>query len=117
MKTVWIALTGMLVTFATTQFVLPGTSWAVERAEAEETSRLLANLLKAGRSVVEHNQLLIDDPQKGDKGLTPEVFERQLIQEFRQQTGLDLSKLQSTPASISLPPQAKEMLPAFVLAS
>jgi hypothetical protein len=117
MKKVWIALIAGLVTFVTIQFVLPPWGWAVERAEAEETSRLLANLLKAGRSVVEHNQLLIDDPQKGDKGLTPEVFEQQLVQEFRKQTGLDLSKLKSTPASFAVPPLAKELLPAFVLAS
>ena len=117
MKKVWIALTAMLVTFATVQVVLPPSGWAVERVEAEETARLLAKLLKAGRSVIEQNQLLIDDPQKGDKGLTPEVFEQQLAREFRQQTGLDLSKLQSTPASIAVPPLAKEMLPAFVLAS
>ena len=117
MKRVWIALTAVLVTFVTVQFVLPPSGWAVERAEAEETARLLAKLLKAGRSVIEQNQLLIDDPQKGDKGFTPEVFEQQLVQEFRQQTGFDLSKLQSTPASFALPPQAKEMLPAFVLVS
>ena len=117
MKKVWIALTAVLVTFVTVQFVLPPSGWAVERAEAEETARLLAKLLKAGRSVIEHNQLLIDDQQKGNKGFTPEVFEQQLIQEFRQQTGLDLSKLQSAPASIAVPPLAKELLPAFVLVS
>jgi general secretion pathway protein A len=117
MKKVWIALPAVLVTFVTVQYVLPTSGWAVERAEAEETARLLANLLKAGRSVIEHNQLLIDDQRKGDKGFTPEVFERQLVQEFRQQTGLDLSKLKSTPASFVVPPLAKELLPAFVLAS
>ena len=117
MKKMWIALTAVLATVVTVQVILPPSGWAIERAEAEETARLLAKLLKAGRSVIEHNQLLIDDPQKGDKGLTPEVFEQQLVREFRQQTGLDLSKLQSTPASIAVPPQAKEMLPAFVLAS
>ncbi len=117
MKKVWIALTAVLVTFVTIQFVLPPSGWAVERAEAEETARLLAKLLKAGRSVIEQNQLLIDDPQKGDKGLTPEVFEQQLVQEFRKQTGLDLSKLQSTTTSIAVPPQAKDMLPAFVRVS
>jgi len=117
MKKVWIALTAALLTFVIVQFVLPPSGWAVERAEAEETARLLANLLKAGRSVIEHNQLLIDDQHKGDKGFTPEVFEQQLVQEFRKQTGLDLSKLQSTPASITVPLLAKELLPAFVLAS
>ena len=117
MKKVWIALAAVFVTFVTVQFVLPPSGWAVERAEAEETARLLANLLKAGRSVIEHNQLLIDDQHKGDKGFTPEVFEQQLVQEFRKQTGLDLSKLQSTPTSITVPPLAKELLPPFVLAS
>ena len=117
MKKMWIALTAVLATVVAVQVVLLPSGWAVERVEAEETARLLAKLLKAGRSVIEHNQVLIDDPQKGEKGLTPEVFEQQLVQEFRQQTGLDLSKLKSTPASIAVPPLAKEMLPAFMLAS
>lgn len=116
MKKVWIALTAMLLTFVTVQFVLPPSGWAVEHAEAEETARLLAKLLEAGRLVIEQNQLLIDDRHKGDKGFTPEVFEQQLVQEFRQQTGLDLSKLQRTPASFPLPPMAKELLFDLVLA-
>ncbi|OGW48264.1 MAG: hypothetical protein A2V62_04610 [Nitrospirae bacterium RBG_19FT_COMBO_58_9] len=95
--------------------VAPSTGWAVDRAEAEETARLLAKLLKAGRLVIEQNQLLIDDQHKGDKGFTPEVFEQQLIREFRGQTGIDLSKLQSAP--VTMPPLAKELLPAFVSAS
>ncbi len=96
---------------------LAGHVWAVDRAEAEETARLLAKLLSAGRLVIEHNQPLIDDAHKGDKGLTPEVFEQQLAQEFRKQTGIELSKLQTLPASATLPPLAKELLPAFVAAS
>ena len=117
MKQVWFAaMVGILVTVAIGALA-PSTGWAVDRAEAEETARLLAKLLKAGRLVIEQNQLLIDDPHKGDKGFTPESFEQQLVQEFRQQTGIDLSKLQSTPASIAVPPLAKELLPAFVLAS
>ena len=114
MKKVWIAV---LVTLVTVQVVLPPSGWAVDRAEAEETARLLAKLLDAGRSVIEQNQPLIDDRHKGDKGFTPEVFEQQLVQEFLKQTGLDLSNLERAPASITMPPLAKEMLPAFVLAS
>lgn len=117
MKNVRITLAAFLITFITVQSVLPPSGWAVDRAEAEETARLLAKLLKAGRLVIEQNQLLIDDQHKGDKGFTPEVFEQQLVREFRQQTGIDLSKLQSTPASIAVPPLAKELLPVFVLAS
>lgn len=117
MKTRWFAaMIGALATVAIGALV-PSTSWAVDRVEAEETARLLAKLLKAGRMVIDQNQLLIDDQRKGDKGFTPQVFEQQLFQEFRQQTGIDLSKLQSTPASIALPPLAKELLPAFVTAS
>ncbi|HSA61895.1 MAG TPA: DUF3365 domain-containing protein [Nitrospiraceae bacterium] len=115
MKTKWVtALVGILAVLAV-DTMAPRTSWAVDRAEAEETARLLAKLLKAGRLVIEQNQQLIDDQHKGNKGFTPEVFEQQLMLEFRQQTGLDLSKLQGAPATV--PPLAKELLPAFVAAS
>ena len=90
---------------------------AVERAEAEETARLLAKLIRAGRLVVDQNQTMIDDPHRGDKGFTPEVFEQQLIEEFRKDTSIDLRTLASAPSSILIPPLAKELLPAFVLAS
>jgi len=116
MKKVWVALTAVLVMFVTAQFVLPPSGWAVDRAEAEETAKLLAKLLEVGREVIEQNQQLIDNPHKGDKGFTPEVFEQQLVQEFLQQTRIDLSKLQSTPASIVVPPMAKELLFDLVLA-
>jgi len=117
MKQVWFAAMVGILAIVAIGTLAPGTGWAVDRAEAEETARLLAKLLKAGRLVIEQNQQLIDDQHKGDKGFTPEVFEQQLVQEFRQQTGIDLLKIQSTPASIAIPPLAKELLPAFVLAS
>lgn len=90
---------------------------AVERAEAEETARLLAKLLQSGRMVIDRNQSLIDDPHKGEKGFTPEVFEQQLVQEFRVRTGIDLTALPKAPVSIVIPPLAKELLPALVQAS
>ena len=108
------AITGMLA-ILTLGAVIPSTSWAVDRAEAEETARLLAKLLKAGRLVIEQNQLLIDDQHKGDKGFTPEVFEQQLVREFREQTNIDLAKLHNS--TVAVPPLAKELLPAFVVAS
>ncbi len=92
-------------------------AWAVERIEAEETARLLAKLLRVGRLVVDGNQTVIDDPHKGDKGFTPDVFEQQLIDEFRKETNIDLRTLATVPSSIQIPPLAKELLPAFVLAS
>lgn len=95
----------------------PQAAAAVERAEAEETARLLAKLLESGRMVIERNQLLIDDPHRGDKGFTPESFEHQLVQEFLARTGIDLNALPKAPASIVIPPLAKELLPALIQAS
>lgn len=95
----------------------PSTAGAVERAEAEETARLLAKLLESGRMVIERNQSLIDDPHKGEKGFTPDLFEEQLTQEFRARTGIDLPALAKAQASIIIPPLAKELLPALVQAS
>jgi general secretion pathway protein A len=87
------------------------------RAEAEETARLLAKLLEAGRLVIEHNQPLIDDPHRGDKGFTAEVFEQQLREEFRKKTDLDLSTLSRRSSTFTVPPLARELLPALIEAS
>ncbi|MCA9500367.1 MAG: DUF3365 domain-containing protein [Nitrospirales bacterium] len=60
--------------------------------QAEEEARLIAMLLSAGRIVIDRNQSLINDPNRDNKGFTPEVFERQVIEEFRIRTGVDLTK-------------------------
>ena len=73
---------------------------------AEEASRLIGMLLSAGRVVIDRNQALINDPNKGDKGFGPEEFERQLIGEFRTRTGVDLTK----PALAHLPGKVTELL-------
>ncbi len=87
------------------------------RAEAEETARLLAKLLQAGRLVIEQNQTLIDDPHRGEKGFTPEVFAQQLREEFRKRTGIDLNTLSTKQAQFGLPPLARELLPGLIEAS
>ena len=97
--------------------LLPPVTGAVERAEVEETARLLAKLLESGRAVIERNQRVIDDPHKGDKGFTPDVFEAELVREFRAKSGIDLTALSTAPVSIVIPPLAKELLPALVQAS
>lgn len=117
MKNVWITMLVGFVATVVIETTTIGRALAVERAEAEETARLLAKALSAGRRVIDQNQTLIDDSHRGDKGFTPEVFEQQLIQEFLKQTGIDLSRIQNTPASITVPPLARELLPAFVVAS
>ncbi|MCC6140849.1 MAG: DUF3365 domain-containing protein [Nitrospira sp.] len=88
------------------------------RAEAEETARLLAKLLQAGRLAIEQNQALIDDIHKGEKGFTPEVFERQMFDIFRTRTGIDLSATSGgKQTSVAIPPLARTLLPALIDAS
>lgn len=88
-----------------------------------ETGRLLAILLDAGRVTIGANQSLINDPVKGDKGFTPEVFEKQLIERFKERTGIDLAGLMKervNPANLkndTVPEMAKKMLPQLLVIS
>lgn len=93
--------------------ILPVQSSAVSQEEAQETAHLLASLLDAGRVVIDRNQSLIDDPHKGDKGFTPEVFEAQVVREFRARTGIDLGR----PGSATIPSSAKALLLGLLEAS
>jgi hypothetical protein len=82
------------------------------REEAETTAQHLATLLNVGRLIVDRNQTLINDPRKGDKGFTPEVFEHEVANEFILQTHIDLKHLPS-----HLPSVAKELLPLLLQSS
>lgn len=82
-------------------------------ADAVETGRLLAILLDSGRVTVGANLPLINDPEKGDKGFTPEVFEKQLIGKFKERSGVDLANLKNE----KVPEMAKKLLPELVDAS
>jgi len=82
------------------------------REDTEKTAQHLATLLNVGRLIVHRNQTLIDDPRKGDKGFTPEVFEHEVVDEFVRQTHIDLKHLPS-----NLPSLAKELLPVLLQSS
>ncbi len=87
--------------------------WAqTSQSEVEQTAELLATFLNAGRVVVERNQTLINDPAKADKEFTPEVFERLVLNEFLQQTRIDMKHPPS-----SLPSATKDLLTMLLLAS
>jgi hypothetical protein len=81
--------------------------------EIENTARLLAVLLHSGRYVINENQDLFDDPEKGDKGFSPEVFEQQLLEMFRIRSGVDLREIDSD----RLPPEAKNLLLSLIAVS
>jgi len=87
--------------------------WAqAPREETEKTAQHLAMLLNVGRLIVERNQTLINDPRKGDKGFTPEVFGHEIVDEFNRQTHIDLKNLPS-----HLPSLAKDLLPVLLESS
>jgi general secretion pathway protein A len=110
-EAVIIMLSQLLLSLSLTVVFLGGlTNWAHgAQAETEQAAELLATLLNAGRVVVEQNQSLINDPRKGDKGFTPEVFERSVLEEFSRQTHLDL---RATPPSL---PASTQNLLALLL--
>ncbi len=81
--------------------------------EFEHTARLLAILLDSGRAVINDNQSLFDDRTRADKGFTPDVFERQLVDMFRSRSGVDLTELEEA----RIPDGAKRLLRELVLVS
>ena len=48
--------------------------------QAEETARLIAALLSTGRVVIDRNQSLIDDPNKGAKGFTRQTNDNKILE-------------------------------------
>ncbi len=64
--------------------------------KAEETAHMIAMLLASGRTVVELYQELINDPNKGYKHFTPEIFVRKVADHFGKKTNVKL-QLQACP--------------------
>ncbi len=102
------------IIFATLLAVLmgPGVSPSAAQTNPDviETGRLLAILLDSGRVTIAGVQSLVNDPEKGDKGYTPDVFEQQLVKKFKERSGVDLGNLRNE----KVPPKAKLLLPMLV---
>jgi len=69
---------------------LPATGAAYDDAA---TARSLADMLRAGRTVVSNNQARINDPALGEKGLTGAVFLQQTLVIYHKNTGTDPSAI------------------------
>lgn len=90
----------------------PQIGWTQDsHKDMEQTAQLLTTFLNAGRLVVDRHQSVINDPGKGDKGFTPEVFEQLVCDEFFQQTRIDVRH-----PSSSLPSLARKLLAALLVA-
>ena len=59
----------------------------------ESIAMTIADYLAAGRIVIAVNQPLINDPAKGDKGFTPQIYEEQVRLEFMKMSGIEIKPL------------------------
>src|SRR5438105_6505312 len=98
----------LVTVFLGDELLLPPKACA--NSEVIETGRLLAILLDVGRVTVGTKQSLINDPERGDKGFTAEVFEKQVIAKFKERANVDLVNLKTE----KVPELAKKLLPALV---
>ena len=74
---------------------------AMTEREALVVARLLALLLDSGRVVLATHQAMINDPSKGQKGFTPQLFEQEVIEEFQRRSGgIDLKHLDASPVPL-----------------
>jgi hypothetical protein len=70
-------------------------SWTLAtRIQADEAAEVeiamsLANMLQAGRAVISSKQDLINDPGRGDKGLTGDVVLAAAVENYAKATGVD----------------------------
>jgi len=86
---------------------------SASQAETEVVARLLALLLSSGRVVLAHNQPLINDATKGEKGFTAAAFEAQVVEEFKKRSGgIDLRQLDA----VMIPDKGKSLLQALLAA-
>lgn len=66
--------------------------FAVSEANLAKQSSLVAKLLISCRAIIAQNQGLFNDPEKGDKGFTGEVYVSKVKEHFRKATGVEVSE-------------------------
>ena len=77
--------------------VLTGLSVQAKTGGEAETAELLIVLLRAGRTAVSEYQALINNASKSDKGFTEDFVEQQILERFKAETRVDLSRGSSLP--------------------
>ncbi len=68
-------------------------SMTIPKNKAKEIADYVASMIIAGRGIVAQHQNLINDPNKGNKGFTPEYVEKKMLENFKKITGKDMSEL------------------------
>ncbi|NPA94838.1 MAG: DUF3365 domain-containing protein [Thermodesulfobacteria bacterium] len=90
-KLLWLSIFVSLFVFSS---VIPSTFAApLPKDKAPEIASYTATMIIAGRGVVAKHQDLINDPNKGNKGFTPEYVEKQMLDSFEKITGKNITDL------------------------
>ncbi len=66
--------------------------FADEKKHLEKQANLIAKLLVSCRAIIAQNQDLINDPEKGDKGFTGDLYTSKIKVHFKNATGIDVSE-------------------------
>ena len=66
--------------------------FAIDEKELERQSDLIAKLLVSCRAIIAQNQGLFNDPEKGDKGFTGDVFISKVKEHYMNATGIEISE-------------------------
>jgi len=82
-------LTVVLVLAAMMAFAVVPTGIRADDQEEVAVALSLAKLLQSGRAVISRNQDLINDPAKGDKGLSGDVVLAETVENYKKATGID----------------------------
>ena len=89
--------------------VTPTIAWA--EATQEELAAQLTLLMRSARLVISDNQVMINDPDKGDKGLTPEKVLATAKENYKKTSG----KALPTPAAGSLEERGQKAMQESIL--
>jgi hypothetical protein len=85
--------------FLVVTFLITGVQvFAVDEKELERQSDLIAKLLVCCRAVIAQNQDLFNDPEKGDKGFTGDVFISKVKEHYMNTTGIEVSESDASSA-------------------
>jgi hypothetical protein len=104
---------GAVILFAALVFAVSGSMCQaackpISKDKAEKIATYIADVIIAGRGIVAEHQGLINDPQQGDKGFTPEYVEAKIRERFKEMTGKDISQLD---------PEAREIVEQVITAA
>jgi hypothetical protein len=90
-----ITTLGLRTLFVGLFLILPG----LAQADTDlETAKLLIKMVELGRGVISEQQALINDPARGDKGVTADFVTAQIADRFKKQTNIDLASPNSHPS-------------------